>query len=272
MATSLLVESWVWYALGVFIVFARLISRALLFRSIKKLKIDDWMMLATIVPYTALLVTINIVSHTSSNLIMPVEDVSTFSQKDIANRVYGSKLVMVVEQMQCITVWMLKGSFIFLYYRLTVNLGANIAVKCLGWYMGVSFIIMEILYLGVWCRPFHNYWAVPTPNTQCSAATNHLITNAVFNLSSDVIMLGIGLSLFVRSTLPLNRKIILCSIFSMGIFVILASVLNKYYSFTHPFGSQWTFWYVRESSTGILVANMPFLWTLLRRMFKLEAF
>jgi hypothetical protein len=138
--------------------------------------------------------------------------------------------------------------------------------------MGVTFVVMEILYLGVWCRPFNNYFAVPTPNIQCSAATNHLITNAVFNLSSDIIMLGIGLSLFVRSTLPLNRKLILCAIFSLGIFVILASVLNKYYSFTHPFGSQWTFWYVRESSTGILVANMPFLWTLLRRIFKLDAF
>jgi hypothetical protein len=138
--------------------------------------------------------------------------------------------------------------------------------------MGGTFVVMEILYLGVWCRPLHNYWAVPTPNVQCSAATNHLITNAVFNLSSDIIMLCIGLSLFVRSTLPLNRKLILCAIFGLGIFVILASVLNKYYSFTHPFGSQWTFWYVRESSTGILVANMPFLWTLMRRLFKLDAF
>lgn len=119
MAASLLVESWIWYALGVFIVAARLLSRALLFRSVKNLKVDDWMMLATLVPYTALLVTINIVSHTSSNLIVPGEDVSTFSPKEIADRVYGSKLVVVVEQMQCITVWLLKACFVFLYYRLT---------------------------------------------------------------------------------------------------------------------------------------------------------
>jgi hypothetical protein len=131
---------------------------------------------------------------------------------------------------------------------------------------------MEILYFAVWCRPFHNYWAVPTPNIQCSAATNHLITNAVFNISSDLVMLVIGFSLFIRSTLPFDRKLILACIFGLGIFVILASVLNKYYSFTHPFGSQWTFWYVRESSTAMVVANMPFCWTLLRRMFKLKAF
>jgi hypothetical protein len=131
---------------------------------------------------------------------------------------------------------------------------------------------MEILYFAVWCRPFYNYWALPTPNIQCSAATNHLITNAVFNLSSDVIMLAIGCSFFIRSRLPWDRKLILSGIFGVGIFVILAAVLNKYYSFSHPFGSQWTFWYIRESSTAILVANLPFLWTLLRRMFKLDAF
>lgn len=131
---------------------------------------------------------------------------------------------------------------------------------------------MEVLYLGVWCRPFHNYWAVPTPNVQCNTATDHLITNAVFNLSSDLAMLVIGFSLFIRSKLPWSRKLILAGIFSLGIFVILAAVLNKYYSFAHPFGSQWTYWYIRESSTAMIVANLPFVWTLLRRIFKLQAF
>jgi len=34
----------------------------------------------------------------------------------------------------------------------------------------------------------------------------------------------------------------------------------------------WTFWYIREASTAFLVANLPFIWTLLRRMFKLKSF
>jgi hypothetical protein len=119
MAVPLNVESWVWYALAVFVLACRILSRALLFRSVRNLKIDDWMMLFAIVPYTALLVTINIVAHTNSNLILPGEDVNTFSAQEISDRVYGSKLVLVVEQMQCITVWLLKGCFCFLYYRLT---------------------------------------------------------------------------------------------------------------------------------------------------------
>lgn len=53
---------------------------------------------------------------------------------------------------------------------------------------------------------------------------------------------------------------------------ILAAALNKYYSFTQPFGSEWTFWYIRESSTAIIVTNLPSTWTLCRRVFNLRSF
>ena len=53
---------------------------------------------------------------------------------------------------------------------------------------------------------------------------------------------------------------------------ILCAVLNKYYSFAHPFSPMWTFWYIREASTAILVANMPMCWSLMRRIFNLRAF
>ena len=147
----------------------------------------------------------------------------------------------------------------------------NRAVVALAVYVTLGFIFMEIFYFAVWCRPFHRYWAIPT-TTQCSAATHHLITNAVFNISSDVLTLALALQMFIRSKLPLERKLVLCGIFGLGIFVIFAAALNKFYSFHQPFGSLWTFWYVRESSTAMIVANLPFLWTLLRRIFKLGSF
>lgn len=77
--------------------------------------------------------------------------------------------------------------------------------------------------------------------------------------------------MFVKLMLPWRKKIVLICVFSLGFFVILAAILNKYYSFTRPFGAEWTFWYVRESSTAILVANLPFLWTLIRRVFNVRS-
>jgi hypothetical protein len=145
-------------------------------------------------------------------------------------------------------------------------------VKALAIYVGVTFVVMEVLYLGVWCRPIYDYWAVPTPNLQCSAATNHLITNAVFNFTSDICMLVIAFTLFIHNSLSWSRKLILSLIFGLGLFTILSAVLNKYYSFRHPFGTEWTYWYVRESSTAIIVANLPFTWALIRRVFNVGSF
>lgn len=94
---------------------------------------------------------------------------------------------------------------------------------------------MELLYFAVWCRPFHEYWAVP-PNSskmplmtylltlmssgQCSAATNHLITNAVFNISSDLIIISIPMPLLFKVRLPMKNKVILFVIFIIGAFTV----------------------------------------------------
>jgi hypothetical protein len=34
----------------------------------------------------------------------------------------------------------------------------------------------------------------------------------------------------------------------------------------------WTYWYIREASTAIYVANMPMCWTLMRHLFDLRSF
>tara|TARA_R110002003_G_scaffold117_13_gene10409 strand:- start:10118 stop:11269 length:1152 start_codon:yes stop_codon:yes gene_type:complete len=161
-----------------------------------------------------------------------------------------------------------------MYHRLTRTAlrNENIAIKLLSAYVLLGFLVIEILYFAAWCRPITEYWTIPTSNSQCTALINHRITKAVFNLSSDIIMLVIALQMLIRSLLPLKRKLILCGIFSLGIFVIIASILNSYYSFVNPYKQTWVFWYVRESSTAILVANMPFTWTILRELFDLGTF
>ncbi|KAF2871506.1 hypothetical protein BDV95DRAFT_467220, partial [Massariosphaeria phaeospora] len=269
------VESWIWYTFAVGIIVARVISRTLLFGSPKRLQYDDWIMgLFVLACYTVLIVMSNIEAKAQSNLLPPGFNIDSLTRSDIKAREYGSKIVIVMEQMQIAVIWACKACLLILYHRLTRMVASkeNVAIKVLVAYVAFGFLVMEILYFAAWCRPFHQYWAVPTSSFQCNALINHRITNAVFNLSSDIIMLFIALPMFIRSLLPLKRKLVLCCIFSLGLFVILASVLNKYYSFTTPYEPTWIFWYTRESSTAILVANLPFTWTLLRKVFKLGAF
>jgi len=228
-------------------------------------------MLVVFAFYTTLVAVMNIVAHYDSNLMLP-EDIPLLTPESIRHRIFGSKLVLVVEQSMIMTTWGCKICLLLMYNKLTFGLKQQLAVKIIGGYVIFSLVLMEILYFGVWCRPFHNYWAVPVDNVQCSTALHHLILNAVVNISSDLLMMSIPLPLLMTSKLPRTKKLILCGLFGLGLFVILCAVLNKYYSFAHPFSPMWMFWYIREASTAILVANMPICWALMRRLFNLKAF
>ncbi|KAI1848303.1 hypothetical protein JX265_013829 [Neoarthrinium moseri] len=269
--SALIAESWTWYALCWVVVLARTVSRRILHGSFKKIQTDDILMLVAMVTDTVLIACMNILGTTNTNLIDP-NDTTVLTPESIVERTYGSKLVLVVEQMQIITVWLIKACLLIMYGRLTMSLKQNLAVKIVAGYVAFGFILMEVLYLGVWCRPFSEYWAVPTANAQCSAATNHLITNAVLNISSDIMIILIPMPIFLQAKLPAKKKAILVGVFALGVFTILSAILNKYYSFNEPFGSAWTFWYIRESSTAIITANLPFTWTLLQRTFNLRSF
>jgi hypothetical protein len=44
------------------------------------------------------------------------------------------------------------------------GLKQNLAVKILAGYCVLGFVLTQILYLGVWCQPIQQYWAVPVQN------------------------------------------------------------------------------------------------------------
>ncbi|THY41834.1 hypothetical protein D6C99_07679 [Aureobasidium pullulans] len=215
------VETWIWWS------FVVLISRYQSLGTIRRFQADDYITMVAMCFFTTLIVTINIVAKSDSNLLPPGFDVSTLTPEQVHDREYGSKLVLVVEQSQIMTTWCEKLCLLFLYQRLvTVGSKERLAIKVLFYYVGISFVVMEVLYFGVWCRPFTMYWAVPSTK-QCTAATNHLILNAVFNLSSDILILAVALPMFIKTRLPLRKKIAIVGIFSLGTFVIICAILNK---------------------------------------------
>lgn len=55
---------------------------------------------------------------------------------------------------------------------------------------------------------------------QCSAATNHLITNAVINISSDIMIILIPMPLLFKVKIPTKNKAILFGVFLIGTFTV----------------------------------------------------
>ncbi|KAK0704891.1 hypothetical protein B0H67DRAFT_613428 [Lasiosphaeris hirsuta] len=268
------ISSWTLWALAVVSTIFRFVSRRLLTGPsfFRELHVDDYLMVLALASLTGVVVSTHEVMKSGSNLVAEGET-ADWPPDQIAEAAWGSKMLVALEEFMLCTLWLVKACLLLLYARMTSGLRESLAVKITGVYCAIGFIVAQVLYLGVWCQPVTDYWAVPIPadNEQCMSYHNHLITVTVFHVSSDLIMLCIPIPMIARTRLPLKRKLVLCGVFGLGVLVVLLAILNRYYNFTMPYDLVFLVWYNGEGATAIIIANIPFCWALLRRMFSLGA-
>lgn len=85
------------------------------------------------------------------------------------------------------------------------NLPQNLYVRVTAGYVALGYIVVQITYFGVYCQPFSQYWAFPVSNLQCATYSHYSITQAVFNISSDAMMLAIPIPILLKVQLPRSR-------------------------------------------------------------------
>lgn len=192
--------------------------------------------------------------------------------EEVKRRIHGSKLVIGLEQCMLFSTWGVKTCMISMYWRMTRSLKIHIYVQILAAYAAIGLIVIEITYYGVYCRPFSQYWAMPVENEQCATYRNYSITQAVFNISSDAAMLVVPIPVLAKAQLNRRKTLLLGCVMSLGLFVIVAAILNKYFNFSAPLNTIYMVWYIREASTAIYVANLMCWWPLLRKLFGWSAF
>ncbi|KAF7714433.1 Uncharacterized protein PECH_002188 [Penicillium ucsense] len=270
---QLFVEAVVFWSIGVVLYVGRMVSRAIAGGSIKRLFWDDYVMTATFMIYTTLLVLIQISARYATNLMDPKDyDTVLSDPQQVSDRIFGSKIVIGLEQCMLISTWGVKACMLILYWRITQNLRSNFYIKLLCIYVATGFIVIMVTYYAVYCRPFSQYWAMPVDNMQCATYQYYSITQAVFNISSDAMMFAVPIPLLVKAQLKRRRKVVLLGVMGLGLFTIIAAILNKYFNFASPLTTTYQIWYIRESSTAIYVANLMCWWPLLRKLFGLKAF
>ncbi|KAI9042600.1 uncharacterized protein KD926_005206 [Aspergillus affinis] len=249
------------------------ISRSIANGSIKRLGFDDYVMTATVVIYTGMLVLIQLAAHYETNLLDPAGYNRVLANpQEVKDRIFGSKVVVGVEQCMLLSTWGVKTCMLTLFWRLTKNLRLHIYVQIIAAYVAIGFVTIMITYYAVYCRPFSQYWAMPVQNMQCATYQHYSITQAVFNISSDAAMLAVPIPLLMKAQLRMRKKIVLFCIMSLGLFTVVAAILNKAFNFASPLTTIYQIWYIREASTAMYVANLVCLWPLLRRTFGFSAF
>ncbi|KAF2674698.1 hypothetical protein BT63DRAFT_408859 [Microthyrium microscopicum] len=264
--SQLLTESIAFWTIGLFLLLGRLWSRAILRGSWKKLQADDYMMMGTFSLYTSLLILLQFSSRYATNEFHPGElDGILANPQDVKDRIYGSKIVVGSNQAYLLTLWGVKACLLMLYYRMTRDTVNHTYVKIVIGYVIFGLIAIEVPYFFILCRPFSQYWAMPPNNTQCATYFDYCIIQMVFNVSSDLLMLGIPTPFVVGAKVPPLKRALLVGIFSLGSFVVLAAVLAKYYNFTSANSTVYMIWDVRETSVAVYVANLMCWWPLLRK-------
>ncbi|KAF2087211.1 hypothetical protein K490DRAFT_2218, partial [Saccharata proteae CBS 121410] len=265
--TDVLVEGIIFWAFAVMFFAGRLYSRVITNGSLKHLQADDYVMIGTFCFYTALIVLLQFNIRYASNLLQPDQLSAVLADpKQVKDRIFGSKITLAVEQCMIHTQWGAKASLLILYHRMTSGLKENRINMWVSGYVLLGYIIIQVTFFGVWCRPFSQYWALPVENKQCANYANYCITILVFNTSSDILICMVPMPLIWKARMKPKKKWLMYTVFSLGIFNIICAVLNKVYNWILPGSLVYMIWYVREASTGLYVANAACCWPLLRRV------
>ncbi|EED22180.1 conserved hypothetical protein [Talaromyces stipitatus ATCC 10500] len=259
-------ETWALYGVAVFGTVLRFIARIRRL-GIRHLQIDDYLMVFGVIWYTILCVALNKVASGGGSNLMTEEDIQNLTPSSYAERVRGSKWVFVSEHAFILCVWSCKSCMLVIYARLTDGLAQKRLINYCAIYVGLGFVAVELaLFLS--CIPLQNYWAVPTPNPQCSSYQHYEIVQACFSITADIFMLLVAIPLLVKIQLPLRQKFILVLLFGMGVFEIVAAILTKIYCLVPSLISYiYMNWYFREATVSMLVTNLPLIWSLLRDIF-----
>lgn len=262
---ELAIESWILYGLGVVVVVCRLLSRRIKLGKWRDLMVDDYLMVFALVNFTGVVVSINEVAKNGSNY-MPPEEALALTPEGVHKAVYGSTMTFVLEIFTITATWTVKACLLILYARLTRNTLTvqHTLVKIAAVYCVITYLLVIFLFIFYWCSPTYEYWAVPVRIDQCATYYHHMIFTTALNISSDLLLLFIPIPIIIKTRLPTKRKIILCCILGLGVFNILAAILNRYYNFSTPNSYVFLFWYVAEVGIAMMVGNLPLCWPILR--------
>ncbi|RSL57600.1 hypothetical protein CEP54_008197 [Fusarium duplospermum] len=262
---SLLLESWTLWVVGLAAVVCRLIARRMKIGKWSLLAIEDYLMIFALLNFTGVVVCINEVAKNGSNYLPP-DVAANLTPEGEAQAIWGSKMTFVLEIFTLTATWTVKACLLLMYGRLTEGTSTRQrwGVRVVAAYCAVTYVLVTLMFVFYWCNPTYEYWRVPVKIMQCATYYNHMIFATACNISSDLMLLLVPIPLMIKIRLPRKRKIGLCCVFGLGVFNILAAVLNRYYNFSNPNSYVFLYWYVAEVGVAMCVGNLPLCWPVIR--------
>ncbi|UPK96001.1 hypothetical protein LCI18_006936 [Fusarium solani-melongenae] len=145
------------------------------------------------------------------------------TDEQIRQKTIASGLVLASRVFYAATLWVLKTAILEFLHRLTRatwERSWQTSLYAIRIILAVTFVAVVISDL-IECRPFRAYWQVlPDPGGQCRQGYVQLITMAVCNVLTDLLLVIFPIPIIVTSSMTLKRKFQLVLLFSLSLSVV----------------------------------------------------
>ncbi|RYP05601.1 hypothetical protein DL765_009802 [Monosporascus sp. GIB2] len=244
-ATPFQVEAWTEYAIGLVILFARIIFRAVTVG--RNWEGDDYFSVVAVFFWTAELVMLELIAK-------------ALTEEQKREIIIGSKCLLAGWCLYVTLIWCLKACMLFLLNRLTLNLNQKRLVLITAWTCGAAYITTIIVIL-TRCTPIHRTWQIlPLPGDACSKNIPNYYALVVTNLTTDIMIISIPLPLLWQVKMPLLRKLVCALWLCTGVFIMIATLLRCILCLQQSDDiNVGTIWSIRETFVGIVAVNAPVL-------------
>ncbi|KAB2578207.1 hypothetical protein DBV05_g3168 [Lasiodiplodia theobromae] len=131
-----------------------------------------------------------------------------------------------------LSLWLIKAGLVIFYKRL-----AGHTYKYLQKLYNATLIWLVVSWLAIFfdtifrCYPLDRTWS-QDPSRACpaSAATINYWITITFNITTDVLIICLPISMVMKLNLPLKQKLGVASIFALGFVVVIVSIIRAIYS------------------------------------------
>ncbi|KAI9755041.1 MAG: hypothetical protein M4579_004444 [Chaenotheca gracillima] len=184
-----------------------------------------------------------------------------------------AQLVYVDQILYGIVVFVTKVSILLLFLRI---FGPK---QILIWSTWILIGVMAAYYLAATlakvliCTPIKKQWEPEVPGF-CLNTNAIFLTDCIFSIVSDFYILITPMPLIWNLRMPVRRRLGVMSVFAMGIFACLASILRTYYTLRPSNELDTTYrlipimlWSLAEINLGIISSCLPILPSLFRHYF-----
>ncbi|KAJ5092849.1 hypothetical protein N7456_008710 [Penicillium angulare] len=229
MAYNLAAEMFSEWAIGTVVIAVRLYARWNVGKG--RFQWDDFFLYLALICWTLLTVFLYLCTSVHmSNIGLNKETAMAIPESMVADYRTGSIDAFIAWIAYIAMVWAFKGVLLCLYHRMTRGLWEHRLTVTAAFLSMCTFIASIFVHLFT-CMPVHRSWQVkPYAGDNCTLRPLNYIIIETLSIITDIIVMAVPIPLVIKAGIPMRQKLLLCVLFSSGIFVMVAAVLRAYYS------------------------------------------